>query len=263
MTDLETQQQQPDLFSAEDTTGYYEGMDAGAFAVPFLTILQGLSPAVQRGTPGFLEGAAAGLILNTVTKKISESVLLSVLRRTHTLCYWVPREKGGGFIREEEATPTNMSWFAQIALDDKKRRIVSERGTEIEVTEHRNFQCALIGEDNKLEPAMVSMTKSQLTVARQWNTNIDVHSAKVPVTVGGQTALRPVLHSGKWRLSTTLKTKDSNNWYVWAFAFAGLHTQKALVQEVRERVEAAKTVVINRALEQAPVEPEEATGAEM
>src|SRR5579859_4070019 len=128
------------LFSADDTQGYYEGMDSGAYAVPFLGVLQGLSPAVQRGKPEQIPGAVPGQILNTVTKRTFDSVIVTVLRRSHTLTWWTPREKGGGFLREEEAHAENMAAYAQIPPDEKRRRI-NKAGEE--VVEYRNFWCSV------------------------------------------------------------------------------------------------------------------------
>lgn len=251
------------LFDAGDTSGYYEGMDSGAYAVPFLGILQGLSPACQRGNAAFIDGAQPGKLINIVTKALADTVTVSVLRRSHTLCYWVPREKGGGFLREEDATAERMAWFAGLPQDDKKRRLITESGAQVQVTEHRNFWCCLFKDDKTIEPAVISMTNSQLKVARDWNTNIDVYSAKVPVQMGENTAMRPVLHSGRWKLSTFLRTKNDNSWYMWAVAFVGLHNDKALVYEVKERVATAKLQqTVSRQLEQL-VDTEETAAAEM
>lgn len=254
----------PSLFDSSDTSGYYDGIDQGAYAVPFLGILQALSPACQRGTPAYLEGAQPGKIINVVTKALAEGVTVSVLRRSHTFCTWIPREKGGGFVREEEATPEKVAWFAGLPQDDKKRRILIEDKNPLQVTDHRNFWCVLFKEDGSLEPAVISMTNSQLKVARDWNTNIDVYSAKVPVDVNGQISQRSVLHSGRWRLSTFLRTKNENNWYMWQFAFVGLHTSKQLVHEVRERVAITKTqATVSRQLEQLAEGGEETDTGEM
>ncbi len=256
----------PTLFSPEDTAGYYEGMDSGAYAIPFLGILQALSPAVQRGTPEFIDGASPGMILNTVTRRLSERVVVTVLRRSHTLCRWVPRENGGGFLGEEEANVESMAEFVRIVPDEKKRRIVKIDGSPIEITEHRNFWCAVLAEDGRQEPALVSMAKSQLKVARDWNTNIDVESAKIHITVtdgAGQQvrAQRPVLHSGIWELGTQLRVKGENKWYAWTVRFLGLHTDRAALIGIRDKVALARSQSnIARQLEHL-TEPTEEDGA--
>jgi hypothetical protein len=250
------------LFGAEDTSGYYEGMDAGAYAIPFLVLLQALSPMCVKGTPAYIPEAEPGMIFNTVTKKLSRAVHVTVLRRSHSLCRWTPRDLGGGFISEEEADVSNIAAFNKIIPDDKKRRIIIADGKKIEITEHRNFWVAVLGDHNTIEPALVSMTKSNLGSARSWNTNIDIESAKVEVQhPGAATKARvPVLHSGIWELSTQQKTKEGNTWFVWSVKFLGLHSDRATVAGVREKVAIARdNSKVNRALEYA-AEPKDEAG---
>lgn len=258
------------LFSPDDTAGYGEGIDQGAFSIPFFGILQALSPVCQRGHANHIEGLQPGDIFNNVTKKVAQKLRVAVTRRSHTLCSWTPREDGSGFIGEEEAHVENMAEFAKILPDDKKRRIIekidqdTKKAKRIEITEHRNFYVVNIDEENmKLEPAIVSMTKSQLKTARDWNTLIDVDSAKVAVTVGGMQTFRPVLHSAIWELGTQLKTKDGNSWFVWTVKFVRLWapTDRAMVTGVREKVQQARaTINVQRQLEQQETESSVAEG---
>lgn len=257
VTDLPIDQS---LFTPEDTAGYYDGMDAGAYSVPFLALLQALSPQVQRGTPTAIEGANAGMIFNTVTKTVMDKVQVIPLRRSHSLCWWVPRDKGGGFIREEEASTENMAWFAGLPLNDKKQRLIKVDGVEMEVTEHRNFWVCLVN-DEKREPALISMAKSQLKIARDWNTNIDINSIKIEI---GPNSKPPILHSTVWELGSQLKSKDGNNWYMWSFRFLrklnNPATDKLLVMDVKEKVQIAKNLTnVQRQLEQI-ADPTETNG---
>lgn len=259
----------PSLFSPDDTAGYGEGIDQGAFSIPFFGILQALSPVCQRGHANYIEGLQPGDIFNSVTKKVTQKLRVAVTRRSHTLCTWTPREDGSGFIGEEEAHVGNMAEFAKIIPDDKKRRIIEvekdKKRVRVEISEHRNFYVVNIDEEAmKLEPAIVSMTKSQLKTARDWNTLIDVDSAKVPVMTGGVQTFRPVLHSAIWELGTQLKTKDGNSWYVWTVKFVRLWAaaDRSLVVGVREKVQQARaTVNVQRQLEQ--TEPEHAAEGDM
>jgi hypothetical protein len=253
------------LFSVNDAADFYEGIDQGAYSVPFLSVLQALSPAVQRGGPGYIANAQPGMILNTVTRKTMDKVHVTVVRRSHSLCYWTPRDKGGGFLREEEAHADNMMTFSKIVPDDKGRRI---NGKGEEVTEHRNFWCVLFAEESKTEPALISMSKSQLKVARDWNTNIDVESAKieVPVKDGAGNVIRakrPILHSGIWELGTILRTKNENTWFAWTVRFLALHSDRQTLQLVRDKVELAKSQTnVNRQLEHI-VDPTEQEAGDM
>jgi hypothetical protein len=233
------------VFGDGDAAGFHEGMDQGAYALPFLGILQGLSPQVQRGTPEYVDGALPGLIYNSVTKQLFEQVNVTVLRRTHTLCRWKKREDGGGFQGEQEADVGSMQAFAQLPVDEKGRRITEEG---LELTEHRNFYVQLLDSG---EPALVSMTKSQLKQAREWNTNIGLKSAKSGSGL-------PVLISEVWTLGTRIqKNKKGDQWYGWSIKHAGRHADEKVVAQVRASVEFARQQVIARQLEQLPAEDDD------
>jgi hypothetical protein len=87
---------------------YDFGADAGAgiadasqaeMAIPFITILQALSPQVDGDSA--LEGAKSGMIFNTVTGQMvdgKEGIAFVPATRQHVFVEWVPRGKGGGFV---------------------------------------------------------------------------------------------------------------------------------------------------------------------
>lgn len=236
-----------DLFSADGGVGFDEGVDAGAYALPFLSVLQGLSPQCQRGTPQYLVGVQPGIVINTVTKALfdvtlndrgetKDKLLVSVLRRTHTFCRWNKREDGGGFLGEMESDVATVNAFSAIVPDDKGRRIDHE-GKEL--TEHRNFYVQVLHANGTQEPAVISMTKSQLKAAREWNTLIGMRSVRGANGAG-------VATSEIWALTTQLKkNKKGDQWYGWAVKHYARHSDPALYQSVRDAVTFAREQVLN------------------
>lgn len=197
------------LHSDADAQAFGEGMDKGALALPFLAILQGLSPQVARGTPQYVQGSAPGMIYNSVTKALADTVAAIVLRRTHTYCFWTPRDSGGGFKGEVPSTEEHDAMFQQLFEQGRKRdpkKPIALTSDGLEMTEHRNFFLLQIPEnaDARPFPVVISMTKSQLTEARNWNYNITKES------VQGN------LQSEIWDLGTTMRKKGENQWYVWS-----------------------------------------------
>ena len=49
-----------------------EGVDADSFAIPFLAVLQKMSPAADADSPEYIEGAKAGMFLETVSRKLMD-----------------------------------------------------------------------------------------------------------------------------------------------------------------------------------------------
>lgn len=61
----------PSFLSPEDFMGAgFEGVDSESFAIPFLQILQKMSPVCDPDDSRYIEGAKAGNFLNTVTGQI-------------------------------------------------------------------------------------------------------------------------------------------------------------------------------------------------
>ena len=65
--------------------------------IPFLKILQAQSPEVI-GPDGKIEGAAAGLFLNTGTEEMTKSVTIVPALRQHVFVEWRSKKQGGGII---------------------------------------------------------------------------------------------------------------------------------------------------------------------
>lgn len=215
------------MFEADANVGFQEGIDQGAYAMPFLSILQGLSPQVQRGTPQYIDGAMPGRMINSVTKDMFDELDVTVVRRTHTFCMWLPREQGGGFKGEYDATPEAVAEFQMYKVDDKNRRFNAQG---LEVTEHRNFYCQVVREEAAQEPVLVSLTKSMLPVAKQWNSLISMKC----VRVGDNSS--PVLISEIWTLKPTLRKKGENQWYVFSVVHKERHANARIYGEVRAAV---------------------------
>ncbi|MGD9212947.1 MAG: hypothetical protein PVI90_19335 [Desulfobacteraceae bacterium] len=68
-------------------------------AIPFLGLLQDLSPQVKKKNDEYIEGAEPGMLFNTVTGQLYQQEAFIVPCYTqHLYVEWVPRENGGGFV---------------------------------------------------------------------------------------------------------------------------------------------------------------------
>ncbi len=81
----------------EDAQGGLQNIESGDLALPWLTILQSLSPQVVEKHPGCEPGA----IFNTGTEETypgDDGVVLIPCYQEHSFIEWCPRDKGGGFV---------------------------------------------------------------------------------------------------------------------------------------------------------------------
>jgi len=85
---------------AQDAGAGMEGVDKDSHAIPFLVVLQPLSPVVVDRK---VEGAAAGLLMNSVTQEFYPEAWVVPCAFQRRWIRWGARESGGGF--KGEFTP--------------------------------------------------------------------------------------------------------------------------------------------------------------
>ena len=87
-----------DLLSAG--TGLEEA-SADDYAIPFLRVLQSMSPQLKKSDGKYIQGAEEGNLFNTVTETLydgTEGVTIIPCAYKKKFIEWVPRESGGGFV---------------------------------------------------------------------------------------------------------------------------------------------------------------------
>ena len=79
--------------------------DSSEMQIPFIRIIQALSPQVNKKDPAFIDGADQGDAFNTVTSEFwtgEEGLLVIPCYQETKFLEFVPRESGGGFMGELE-----------------------------------------------------------------------------------------------------------------------------------------------------------------
>ncbi|MCK5018922.1 MAG: hypothetical protein KAS32_17805 [Candidatus Peribacteraceae bacterium] len=77
----------------------YEGTSRDDFSIPYLSVLQQLSPQLKKKDAAYIENAEEGMLLNTVTQEVydgAEGVLFQPCATEHAFVEWIPRKAGGG-----------------------------------------------------------------------------------------------------------------------------------------------------------------------
>ena len=169
--------------------------------IPFIRIIQALSPQLQKDDPLYIKGAEQGDIFNTVSQEIfkqDEGITLVPAFFEKKFLEFQLRSSGGGFVRE-------------LAADDKDITMTSREGT-IELLPNgnelvRTHQHLVIAQsaDGTIAPSVLDMKKTQLKVSRRWNTL--KNSARLP-----SGALMPI-YGTAWQLTTVLEANDQGKWF--------------------------------------------------
>jgi hypothetical protein len=166
--------------------GKYSGMGfndqtAADRAIPFLGVLQALSPQVTDGDPRRILGAKAGDLFNTVTQELfAQSVTIVPVCTQHTFVEWVPRDIGGGFVAMH-AIDSEIVRQAQ-ATAVKFNALLTEAGNDLIETFYL-YALLLDGPEAKesLSPIVIAFTSTKIKVYRRLNTTLLGIKSKPPM----------------------------------------------------------------------------------
>jgi len=82
----------------EDFAGEgYDNQTQDDIAIPFINILQGLSPEVQDDG---VDGAKPGRLIDSVTQELFDEIEFTPALSKHVFVEWMPRDKGGGIVAQ-------------------------------------------------------------------------------------------------------------------------------------------------------------------
>lgn len=164
--------------------------------IPRIGIIQDLSPQRKKTDPAYISGAEEGMMFNTVTGELYQEALLVIpvyFRKEWVL--WVDRKAGGGF----------RGAFPNLGAAEAARSDVNDPCESVETAQ--NF--SLISSDGgaSWSEAVLSMSKSGLSVSRKWNSMIMLKEADR----FGQVYL----------VNPTQKTNSSGSFYVFNIQWHG------------------------------------------
>jgi hypothetical protein len=174
--------------------------------VPFVGIVQTLSPQLKPRHEKFIKDAQVGMILlkgatPPVVDGENEGIVVQPCAFDKAWVEWVPRAKGGGFVTRHPYDQKPDDIVVKPDLENpKKMKMFRPNGNEIIET---RYHFVLIGG----APYVIGFTSSGHTVSREW---MDLMNKQ---KTGGKTD-PSWRHS--YRLTTKLRTKNDNEWFVFS-----------------------------------------------
>ena len=227
----------------DDANAGFENQTGEDLAIPFLGLLQALSPQVGDVSDGGLEGAKAGMIFNTVTDVVydgKDGVEFIPALTEHVFVEWVPRSRGGGFVARHEpssdivkAAKEGSKTFGRYSTD------YTETGDEKapfkgnDLTETFYVYGILVGE--QVEPIVLAFTSTKISVYKRWNTKLNMFTLK-----HGDRKIRPPLFAHRVRLTTVAQKNNSGSFHNFALAPAEGDVKSSLLAPDDPRFIAAK-----------------------
>lgn len=202
-----------------------ESMGMQDMALPYLVILQSLSPQIKKSSPNKVEGAEEGDLLNSVTQELytgSEGLLVIPCAFQKAWVEWRDRDSGGG-------------WVASYETDDIMGKCKkNEKGIDVRQDNNNNiiptyyYYVIIVKENDSFEYAIVPMSRTQMKRGRKWNmlmTNVQIQGANGP--------FNPPMFSQKYHLGTEPDGNVKGDWYSYTIKPEGAVTSARLYGEAK------------------------------
>ena len=197
--------------------------------IPFLRILQALSPQLIKSNSDYIKGAEQGDIFNTVTHQVwkaDEGITVVPCYFEQKLLEFVPRSQGGGFVQELKKTDPNV-----LAVQKDKETGMDMLPSGNELVRTGQHYVKIINEElGMLEPAIIDMKKTQMKRSKIWVTQMSMQTIKSP---DGSSRPAPMF-SNKWKLKTIADGNDKGSWYSWQIEKVGLIDTLDMYNECKE-----------------------------
>lgn len=224
------QRQEPEIdWSQYGATGF-EKTSTEDLGIPFLAIVQSGSPELKKSHQDYetkkIPGCEEGSIFNTVTRDLlyspgGEALIFVPCAFEKVFNEWKPRGDGGGggggFVRSH----SNPLIINECKRNEKNQDILPNGNMIVTTgTFFGKYQ-----HEDKWEPAIISMTSTQLKKVRLWL------NMMMAIKQNG----RPLpMFSHKYAIMTAAESNNNGSWFGWHIEGAGMNTDQALITEAAE-----------------------------
>jgi len=184
-------------FGSEQETGF-EHTDSSDYAIPFLRVLQSLSPQCKKSDPGYIKGAEEGDFFNTVTEKLykgDDGVTIVPVHYIHKYNAWAQDRSG---IR---GTYTPIQAASINTTQNERFQEITDDGNIL--TDTREFYIIIVNADGSAEPALLSLSGTQLKKAKKWMAMMQ------SIRIQGRVA---PMFSQMYKLTPQAESNDKGSW---------------------------------------------------
>jgi hypothetical protein len=192
----------------EDAGRGFEGQSGEDLSIPFIVVLQALSPQVSGDQK--VKGAEAGMLFNTVTEQLysGEEGIVAVPSLTqHLYTEWVPRDAGGGFVGIH---PIDADVVKKAkAAAESFGKYSTEEGNQL-VETFQVYWTILDKDGDPAEQAVMAFTSAKIKAYKKWNTRLKMFQVAAP---NGAKVMPPIFaHSV--RITTEHQKNSKGSFYI-------------------------------------------------
>lgn len=210
-----------EIFASNEGAGL--DYDTNDLQIPFIRVIQALSPQIKKSDPAYIDGASQGDIFNTVTGQHwdgEEGVTVIPCYQETKYLKFKPREQGGGFMGELAKDDPDISRTTRSGA----KEILPDGNELVKSDQH---YCLVMDEDGIPGFGIIDMKSSGLKVSRRWKTQIKMLTVKHPKTGA---LVSPPLFGTQWKLSVVEESNDMGSWFNWTVSNAGFVQDREVLE---------------------------------
>jgi len=238
----------PSFMDAADMGAGFEGASADAYAIPFLQLLQKMSPVVDEDNPKHIPGAKAGMFLNTLTGKLYDvkSRPLDIVQSAykHSFILWGSRDGDqGGF--KGEISPEDMdSIVADGKVENVNGKLIVKNadGTfDVKKSDYysdtrAHYVIVIDPDTGESMAAILSLASTQIKSSKTLMTMLQNKKVSIGNKIG-----TPATYANRIKLTTTVQQNDQGTWSTAKFDLDGLVTDAEIFVQAKEFHKAVAT----------------------
>lgn len=217
-----------------------EGADKDSFAIPFIQILQKMSPKVDEDSAEYIPGAKAGMLYNTVTGELFDGkkglhIIPCYYKRTYIL--WGGREGDGGYKGEftvEEVEALKLDPTKLVTIDGRmyvpnEDGSVNEKKNDYYADTRSHFVLTVNPETGEFGTAILGLASTQIKSSKKLMTALSQKKVKL-----GDTMKTPPTFANMVKVTTTGMQNEKGSWSAINFELDGMVTNRAHFDAAKE-----------------------------
>ena len=181
----------------------FEEVTAEAFAIPFIGLLETLSPQVDANRGEYINGAKAGMLFNNVTNQLFDELIVIPVHWRQRFVEWVPRKQGGGLVGEHMPDDPIRGTTTRTDKGD-----ILPNGNQL-VDTRMHFILFMNEDTGTWDPAVINMTSTRIKKSRRWMT---ISNQLKLMNAAGQ-MYTPPMCSSMYRMSVVRETNKAGESY--------------------------------------------------
>jgi len=217
-----------------------EGADQDSFAIPFIQILQKMSPKVDEDSAEYIPGAKAGMLYNTVTGELFDGkkglYIIPCYYKRSFIC-WGGREGDGGYkgeftVDQVEALkldPTKLVTVEGRMYVPNEDGSVNEKKNDYFADTRSHYVLTVNPETGEFGTAILGLASTQIKSSKKLMTALSQKKVKF-----GDTMKTPPTFANMVKVTTTGMSNDKGSWSAINFELDGMVLNRAHFDAAKE-----------------------------